>query len=272
MMQSILGIDAAWTRQQPSGVALVRGDGMSWTALAAAPSYDAFLAIARGASVDWTVRPTGTSPHVGQLVEAARQIGGCDVRLVALDMPVAKVPFSGRRAADNAVSRRFGSTGCAAHTPTADRPGRLGELLTADLSELGFSLATTAGEVASGPCLVEVYPHPALLSLLRASYRIPYKVSGSNRYWPGRPPQERRRLLLEKFIEIHDELSNRIGPLPLDLEAAKESSTLSELKRHEDALDALLCTWIGTTVLSSTAEPLGDESSAVWVPYMLPES
>jgi predicted RNase H-like nuclease len=264
--QSILGIDAAWTDRQPSGVALVRLNGRDWTAAAVAPSYDSFMAMARGESVNWTERPTGSAPDVRALIEAARVVGGCDVRLVALDMPLAKAPFSGRRAAETFVSRRFGGRGCAAHSPTAARPGALGARLTAELADLGFPLATSAVEVASGRCSVEVYPHPALLSLLGASYRVPYKVSRSTRYWPGRSTLERKGLLLAEFNRIHGALLERLGPLSLDLTAVAGASTLSELKRYEDALDALLCAWIGTLVVADEAEPLGNESAAVWVP------
>jgi len=266
LTESILGIDAAWTDRQPSGVALVRVSGRDCTVAAVAPSYDAFIAMARCESVDWTERPRGSAPDVRALIGAARVIGGCDVRLVALDMPLAKAAFSSRRAADDAVSRRFGGMGCGTHTPTAARPGALGERLTAELTDLGFPLAPSAMEVSSGPCSVEVYPHPALLSLLKATYRVPYKVSRSTRYWPGRSILERTGLLLAKFEQIHEGLSGRLGPLSLDLSTGAGASTLAELKRYEDALDALVCAWVGTLVLTGEAEPLGDESAAVWVP------
>ena len=44
----VLGIDAAWTAHNPSGVALVQRAEQGWRCLALAPSYDAFLALAAG--------------------------------------------------------------------------------------------------------------------------------------------------------------------------------------------------------------------------------
>lgn len=266
MTESVLGIDAAWTNRQPSGVALLRGGDGNWEAIAVAPSYESFIALADGEPVDWAARPRGSAPDPAALVGAARVMAGCEVRLVAIDMPIAKGAFSGRRAADDEVSSRFGGRGCAAHSPTAARPGPLGARLSTDLADLGLPLATSSSEAAEGPCSVEVYPHPALLSLLGESYRVRYKVSRSTRYWPGSSVSDRIGLLVAEFGRIHHALSQRLGPLPVAWPIVNQFSTLAELKRHEDALDALVCAWVGSLVLASEAEPLGDESAAVWVP------
>lgn len=269
--ECVLGIDAAWTNRQPSGVALLRGGDGNWEAVAVAPSYESFIALADGESTDWWARPRGSPPNPRAVVEAARALSGCEVRLVAIDMPIAKTPFSARRAADTAVSQRFGGRGCAAHSPTAARPEPLGARLTAEFEAIGLPLASSPLEVASGPCSIEVYPHPALLSLVGDSYRVRYKVSRSTRYWPGSSVSDRIGLLLAEFGRIHAALSQRLGPLPIASPVASQFSTLAGLKRHEDALDALVCAWVGSLVLASEAEPLGDESAAVWVPTERPE-
>ena len=46
--QCVLGIDAAWTAHNPSGVALVHRAAEDWRCLSLAPSYNAFLALAAG--------------------------------------------------------------------------------------------------------------------------------------------------------------------------------------------------------------------------------
>ena len=53
-MSAILGIDAAWTPDEPSGVALIRTtqEG-SWECVKFAPSYDAFIESAGGNAVRW---------------------------------------------------------------------------------------------------------------------------------------------------------------------------------------------------------------------------
>lgn len=87
-MTVVLGIDAAWTTTEPSGVALVASDGAEWRCVAVAPSYDAFLRLASGASVDWThSRCCGSAPDVPALLDTARTLAEAPVDLVAVDMP-----------------------------------------------------------------------------------------------------------------------------------------------------------------------------------------
>jgi len=54
-MRAILGIDAAWTEGEPTGVALIQGEGSSWSTAAVAPSYEAFVALSQGVPVNWQV-------------------------------------------------------------------------------------------------------------------------------------------------------------------------------------------------------------------------
>jgi hypothetical protein len=64
---------------------------------------------------------------------------------VALDMPVALKAFSGRRAADRAISKAYGGRGCSTHSPTEKRPGALGRALMEQLTTSGYSLSTRPG-------------------------------------------------------------------------------------------------------------------------------
>jgi hypothetical protein len=117
----ILAIDAAWTCTEPSGVVLLAQNGAAWNCLCVAPSYEAFLDCARGMQVDW-IRGNfrGSRPDVPDLLRAAHALAGTDVDLVALDMPIATVPFSARRTADNTISVTFG--GADALRPRSTRP------------------------------------------------------------------------------------------------------------------------------------------------------
>ncbi len=49
----VLGIDAAWTVHQTSGVALVKRNAEVWSCVALAPSEAIFLALANGTAIDW---------------------------------------------------------------------------------------------------------------------------------------------------------------------------------------------------------------------------
>lgn len=266
-MSVILGIDAAWTATQPSGVALVVSDSVGWHCAAVAPSYNAFLEFAQGISVDWNVpRFPGSGPHPRELLEAACDLALARVDVITIDMPVSTIPILGPRAADKAISREFGGRGCSTYPPSAARPGRLGATISREFAEAGYSIATTSEACPTTGRLLEVYPHPAILTLLRCSYRVPYKVSKSRRYWPKLPAAERTSRLIGEFAAIYSGLPISIDSCMLPIPAPGTPITLAGLKRYEDALDALVCAWVGTRYLHKAAVPFGDGTSAIWCP------
>jgi len=265
-MTTILGIDAAWTPRNPSGVALVQQRGADWTCLAVTPSYRSFLQLADGHPVDWNARPVASAPDPDSLLLAARTLAGEDVNVVTIDMPIATVRFAGRRVAENEVSRRFGARGCSTHSSTADRPGALGSTLAADFASLGYPIATQTTAAGTDKRLVEVYPHLALLALLGQATRFPYKQSRSTKLWPGASINERVDNLLSAYAAIENALAKQIEGVSLRLPATGSGTTLSHLKRYEDALDALVACWVGTLYMTRKASPLGDETGAIWCP------
>jgi predicted RNase H-like nuclease len=264
----VLGIDAAWTVGQPSGVAVVATTlaDDSWQCLALAPSYASFLGLAAGRPVDWVKGAVEEPVAPLQILDSACTLAGQRPTVIAVDMPVASTRISGRRPGDDALSRAFGARGCSTHTPSTSRPGAVGERMSRALGEAGYPVATTTTRAGEPRRLIEVYPHPALLALLDADYRIPYKVSKARRLWPGTTVQERIGLVLRSLARILDALEERIDGIALQLPEAAEVPSLSFLKRYEDAIDALVCAWVGMEYLEGRAVPFGDECSAIWVP------
>ncbi len=179
-------------------------------------------------------------------------------------MPMSHDDITGRRHADNAVSREFGGRHCSVHSPNEERPGQLGADITGAFTQLGFSLATTVTPHPEGRALLEVYPHTALLSLLQVGHRVPYKVSKASKLWPHASVTERIGELLKIFGTIHARLECEFGRLPFAIPAT--ASSLSDLKRYEDALDAVISAWMGRLYLAGLATPLGDQAAAIWVP------
>lgn len=263
----MLGIDAAWTAHQPSGVALVQRLGECWRCLALAPSYSCFIALADGIPVDWSGRAKGSKPDMAALLEAAERISGARVDLIAFDMPLSTEMIGGRRQADRDVSRVFGNRGCAVHSPTAERPGAIADGVRQQLEPHGYRLQVAGDQPAPGG-LIEVYPHVALLALLESQYRVPYKVSRSLQYWRVERPsvEERIARLLREFKRIRDGLSQHIDAIDLPLPQPSEVKALSALKPLEDCLDALVCAWVAIEHLQGRTQALGDTTAAIWSP------
>jgi len=258
-MVAILGIDAAWTLNHRSGVALIRQmEGGKWQSVAVESSYDRFL----GRSNRLPTGENGAVP-ASDLLRVAEELAGCEVKLMVADVPLSRVPILGRRCADNEVSRRFGRLGCSTHTPSAARPGPISMMIRDGLHECGFHLATRAKDL-SGRALIETYPHPALLTLMNAAYRVPYKVGKTTNYWPNCSPTERKANLLRELREILAALSRNITCTEFGI--PQDSGSFSALKPIEDKIDALVCAWVGIKVLEGKAEAIGDEEGAIWLP------
>ena len=155
------------------------------------------------------------------------------------DQTAPPLPITSRRAADTAVSSRFGPKGC------DQRP----------------------------PALIECYPHVALLALLQRNYRVPYKVSRSGQYWKAEKltRSERIERLLEQFQAIRTGLDAHIRGIPNFIPTPSELTTLASLKPVEDMLDALICAWMGIEHLEGRTVGLGDNSAAIWIPASLSE-
>ena len=268
----ILGIDAAWTAHQPSGIALVQNTVSGWSCLAIAPSYEAFIAQASGQGWDPEQKATGSRPDPAALLQESKQLAGAELSCVSVDMPLATTPITRRRAADTAISSRFGPKGCAVHSPSAERPGAIADQLRADFAALGYPLQTNGNKQAA-PALIECYPHVALLALLKRDYRVPYKMSRSGQYWKAEKltRSERIERLLEQFRAIKAGLDLHISGIPEFIPEPSEVSTLASLKPVEDMLDGLICAWIGIEHLEGRTVGLGDDTAAIWVPATVAE-
>jgi predicted RNase H-like nuclease len=105
-----------------------------------------------------------------------------------------------------------------------------------------------------------------LLQLLRAPYRVAYKQAKSLKYWPNKSVQERVGRLLDQYRAIDAKLKQEFGPYGLSIPDALDGLRLSDLKRYEDALDALISCWVGVCYTRGRARPLGDDTAAIWCP------
>jgi predicted RNase H-like nuclease len=258
----VLGIDAAWTATEPSGVALTTEDGGGWRLLAVESSYERFRGRAEGRVPD--APPRGETPDVASLLSACRRLAGRKPDLVAVDMPLSLEPIVGRRVSDRAISSAFGARKAATHSPSAVRPGALSDTLRADFAQRGFALCTAAGVVTPG--LMEVYPHAALLALSGDAVRLAYKAGKTTIYWPREAALSRRTLLLAVWRRIVGMLDREISGVSAALPPPSDEMRGRALKAYEDQLDAVVCAYAAIAAIEGRGEAYGDDVSAVWVP------
>lgn len=263
LQKVVLGIDAAWTTGNASGVSLLAFDGHIWQCLAIAPSYQQFLDYE---DVDWNAEPPGGEPAIDLILDRANQIT-CGIRpdVIAVDMPLSNLPITARRTADNSISHEYGGRGCSVHSPSSTRPGQIADNLRRDCENTGYHLATNTSSPTQN-ALIEVYPHTAILKLLDLDYRHPYKVSNSSKYWDGRSVNERKTLLIDSFRKILGALATDIRGIDISLPETDEVLSLNHLKRFEDAIDALVCGWVAIKYLLEECDAYGDDSAAIWSP------
>jgi predicted RNase H-like nuclease len=265
--RAVLGIDAAWTERQPSGVALaVEAEG-GWRLAAVEASYAGFFARAEGAAAG-EERPRGDKPCAAKLLEAALTICGRRVDLIAVDMPLSRDPIVGRRLCDNQVSSKFGAAGAGVHSPNGHRPGRLSDALRAAFEAEGYALRTTRDDsspLAHG--LVEVYPHAALIRFFGEKRRLEYKAGKTLTYWPQLSRDDRRVKLRSVWTRIVETLDRRIAGVADKLPLPPVEANGWRLKAYEDKLDAVVCAAVAIKALDGEAEACGDKDAAIWVPY-----
>lgn len=259
-MRAVLGIDAAWTDRNSSGVAVAVEDANGWQLKGAWPSVAHFMADAYGQPAP--DKPSGGIAPANDLLAATRGLVGNLPDLVAIDMPMALEPITGRRGSDDALSRTYGARWCAAHSPSSERPGAISDRLRHGFGDAGYGLCIS--EITT-PGLIEVYPHPALVELCDEPTRLPYKVGKIRSYWPKVSPKDRRLLLSGEWSAIGAVLK---AYLP-GAEGFCTDSDLSprQLKAQEDMIDAIICCICAIRALDGAAQPLaGDTNSAIWVP------
>lgn len=243
----VLGLDAAWTPHRASGIAIIAGEPGAWRCLSAVSSYEALF------------RESGRN----ELLPAVHALAGALPSLASVDMPLARLPVTSRRTCDNGISRAFGACGCGVHSPSPTRPGAVSTNLMGAFHQAGYQLAVHGAPLGDRQ-VIEVYPHIAVMRLLDENYRVPYKIARARQYWPQAAPQRRLANIRRNLARILGALEKRIRHIPLELPPA--NARPSELKRFEDALDGVVCAWIGARYREGKCASYGDENAAIWVP------
>ncbi|MEO8107341.1 MAG: DUF429 domain-containing protein [Actinomycetes bacterium] len=212
-----VGIDLAWGTKARTGIAVLADDGRlaASTSVVSDAEISAFL----------------DEQASGRVV-------------AAIDAPLIVVNETGRRACEAELGRDFQAYHAGAHTSNLAKPWfnpqPRGALLAASLN---WSLNPAVRPNAATSVAIEVYPHPAMVSLFELDRVIPYK--------------NKRGRDLAALKAAFDELMNhmeRVLDATLDLRGSRRWSLLRataadasrkvDLGRIEDEVDAIFCAYL----------------------------
>ncbi|WP_239021895.1 DUF429 domain-containing protein [Nocardioides jishulii] len=220
-------MDLAWGERNPTGLAVLDGDGR-------------LLAVSTVITDD-------------EVVEALKPYteGDC---LVAIDAPLVVTNATGNRAAEAALNKDFAPFDAGAHPTNTARAEFTGRPRGARIaSQLGLDMNPRSGRARRA---IEVYPHPATVALFRLGRTLKYKSKS------GRSLEQLRAELLV-LLGLIESLQSADPRLQLDSEASdgawrrlrtavEVAQRKSELRLAEDQVDAVLCAYIA---LFATSHP-----------------
>lgn len=273
----VLGIDAAWTLQNPSGIALLTvAAGHKLELLRVARAYVEFTSGRQIGFNDWlSAPPAERALNMSEILNATEMCTGRLPNVIALDIPLSPLPIKGRRLADAEISRKYGKQWAGTHTPSEKRPGSVSATLFQQLSESGYDWMNASKRVRpkrQTRCFFETYPHPVIIEMLGLGKRLPYKVAKRQKYWPDLKPNERWEKIASELDRLRVALALRINsvkdriPMACSILDAAPESRDTVLKGIEDALDAVVCAFVGCEFLVGRACPFGDQESTIWIP------
>jgi len=218
---TFIGIDLAWSRNNASGAAIVRGD-------------------AHGGELMETARLGNDDEIVGYIGAAA----GVGQAIVAVDAPLVVPNPTGRRPGEQELGKIFAKHQAGAHPANRGLPvfqqDVRGEELVHRLELYGFRHKETIEAELEIRQVIEVYPHAAMIALFELDRTLKYKAK------PKRSIEVRRAAWGE-YQRYLNELADRDPPLRGQaLLTGQDVAVLRgrRLKEYEDRVDALMCAYI----------------------------
>lgn len=214
-----VGIDLAWSPRNPSGGIVLSADGRVLAATSALGDNDEVLAFI-----------TEALPHGSP-------------GLIAIDAPLSVSNQTGARPCDRQLASIFGRYDAAPYPvnrQTLDRYGGLrAEALRIQLDALGFAHQPTIQRQKETRRVIEVFPHPATVSLFHLERTLKYKYRSTRTH-------ALRWCELLRLRDHLDSLRNSTPPLYLPPNLACtpiEGLVGRRLKEVEDVLDAVVCAY-----------------------------
>lgn len=264
-MSISLGIDAAWTVKEPSGISLIHcNDPHSCDILRAGRSFDEFIS----GSINWNEKVTGSEPKLDEIIDCCKEYISLP-NIISIDMPIANYKIETRRFCENQISVTYGGKGASTHSPTKERPGNISVSYFEQLTKLRYVWKTKDSNII-GDSFIEVFPHTAIIEYLNLNYRYEYKVSKKNSYktWKHLSSEEKNLKLKDNLNYLTSFLSKRVINIYkyLPILRSEENYSMSFLKGYEDLIDSIICSLVGIDYKENDIKGFGDERGTIWVP------
>jgi predicted RNase H-like nuclease len=214
-----VGMDLAWAQRARTGLAVLDEHGRL---------------LVSGSVV--------SDDEIAAFLAAAAPTPACEV-VVAIDAPLVVPNLTGRRACEAEVSRIFGAYDAGAHPTNRSRsyldPPRAERLA----QRFGWSVDPEQEPCMGVPVAVEVYPHPAMVSLFGLRRVLPYK------HKQGRVLPSLRAATVSLLDHLErvcgDELGLSGSPRWREIRrTVTGAARKSELRAVEDEIDAILCAYL----------------------------
>ncbi|MEJ2309173.1 MAG: DUF429 domain-containing protein [Gammaproteobacteria bacterium] len=164
-----------------------------------------------------------------------------DASGISIDAPLVIPNKRGQRACERALGSVYGRMKASCHASNLSLyPDAASTRLAATLSAAGFLHLGSPSQVK---WQIECYPHPAMIEIFRLPERLRYKKGGVGERRAGQVQLARYLRALESSQVIALRLASPLASVVE--EAAIRGKRGKCLKRNEDALDAIICTYIG---------------------------
>jgi predicted RNase H-like nuclease len=162
---------------------------------------------------------------------------------VAFDAPVIVVNPTGHRPCERLISRYFGRYGASCHAANTSNPSFVDG---SRALRLATALDLSTDPIAPAPRrAAEVYPHPALVALFDLPKILQYKAKPGRDFIHLQAEMLRLTDLLESLADASPPLLLKASPEWRRIRQALAGARLkADLKRLEDAIDAVVCAYI----------------------------
>lgn len=177
-----------------------------------------------------------------ELIEHAGEVQG-----VAIDAPLIVGNRSGHRICDRELSKAYGGRKVSCHACNLRLyPDPAGCGLSRRLQERGYGHLVPPGK---GRWQLECYPHPALIEMFGLPERLGYKKGNVDEKKRGQAALATLIKSLQGSRTLRVEIGNQVGHFLYQRKIFANRGV--KIKENEDALDAILCAYIGALYASS---------------------